>query len=387
VVAVCGHAAQGGGFCARIFCARIEGCGWTCAQKLLRSDRSELVVEPRLNASQRAKVLELGLVVPERMKLKLPEGRGVQIVATSLMDTQKFPTHAFGELYRKRWGIEEGFKLLKHRQHLEGFSGELPESIEQEIGAKLLLNNIAQAVAHQAKRDVTKADKERWAVSAAYALKQAGPVVVCAFKGVATVLKRSVKALTGVLQKPWSEYVQIDHSHASMPSAAHSACVRLIGKFGLNLMALPIGLAGGDNLYGYVANPGGWIDPLGWCAQALGNNMEAAGINRPANTTPHHIAGDTSAASLRGRQILNKHGIHPDDAANGVFLPNCFNTNASVPGILHNGRHPNVHVDAVNTRLIDADALGVKQAVFNELKSIGQELSQAARNTKWINVL
>jgi Transposase DDE domain len=188
------------------FCARIEGCGWTCAQKLLRSERSELVVEPRLNASQRAKVLELGLVVPERVKLRLvkvqlPEGRGVQVVATSLMDTQKFPTHAFGELYRKRWGIEEGFKLLKHRQHLEGFSGELPESIEQEIGAKMLLNNIAQAVAHQAKRDVTKADKERWAVNAAYALKQAGPVVVCAFKGVATVLKRSVKALTGVLSK------------------------------------------------------------------------------------------------------------------------------------------------------------------------------------------
>jgi RHS repeat-associated protein len=27
----------------------------------------------------------------------------------------------------------------------------------------------------------------------------------------------------------------------------------------------PIGLAGGDNLYGYVPNPSGWMDPLGWC--------------------------------------------------------------------------------------------------------------------------
>jgi hypothetical protein len=114
---------------------------------------------------------------------------------------RSLPTHTFGELYRKRWGIEEGFKLLKHRQHLEGFSGELPESIEQEIGAKMLLNNIAQALAYQASRDLSKADKQRWAVNSAYALKQAGPVVVCAFKAVAKMLKRSVKALTAVLSK------------------------------------------------------------------------------------------------------------------------------------------------------------------------------------------
>jgi Transposase DDE domain len=149
------------------FCARIEGCGWTCAQKLLRSDRTELVVHQRLNGHQRAKLLELGLSAPERVtlrliKVQLPDGNGVQVLATSLMDGEKFPSCAFGELYRKRWGIEEGFKLLKHRQHLEGFSGELPESIEQEIGAKMLLHNIAQAVAHQAHGRVGKADKGRW---------------------------------------------------------------------------------------------------------------------------------------------------------------------------------------------------------------------------------
>ena len=28
----------------------------------------------------------------------------------------------------------------------------------------------------------------------------------------------------------------------------------------------PIGLAGGNNLYQYAANPTGWIDPLGWAS-------------------------------------------------------------------------------------------------------------------------
>ena len=149
----------------------------------------------------------------------------------------------------------------------------------------------------------------------------------------------------------------------------------------------PIGLAGGENLYAYAPNPMGWVDPWGWCAVALGKNMEAAGVKRPTNSTPHHIAGDTSAASLPGRNILAKNGIHSDDAANGVFLPNRFNTDSSVPGILHNGRHPDSYIRAVNDRLSLADAAGGKQAVLKELDALRQELLNAARNTRWTDAL
>lgn len=146
-------------------------------------------------------------------------------------------------------------------------------------------------------------------------------------------------------------------------------------------------MAGGDNLYAYAPNPMGWVDPWGWCAVALGKNMEAAGVKRPTNSTPHHIAGDTSAASLPGRNILAKNGIHSDDAANGVFLPNRFNTDSSVPGILHNGRHPDSYIRAVNDRLSLADAAGGKQAVLKELDALRQELLNAARNTRWTDAL
>ena len=149
----------------------------------------------------------------------------------------------------------------------------------------------------------------------------------------------------------------------------------------------PIVLVGGFNAYAYAPNPISWIDPWGWCAIKLGKNMQAAGIKRPLNTTPHHIVGDTSKASLPGRKVLAKHGIHKDDAVNGVFLPNRANADPAVPGILHNGRHPNSYIDAVNRRLIDADFQGGKQAVFNELKSIRQELLQASRNDSWSDVL
>jgi IS4 transposase len=57
------------------------------------------------------------------------------------MDQGRYHTQAFAQLYHQRWGIEEGFKLAKHQQHLEGFSDEAPESIRQEIQAKILMHN------------------------------------------------------------------------------------------------------------------------------------------------------------------------------------------------------------------------------------------------------
>ncbi|NHZ66931.1 hypothetical protein F1735_32430 [Massilia sp. CCM 8694] len=157
-----------------------------------------------------------------------------------------------------------------------------------------------------------------------------------------------------------------------------------IGRF---ISQDPIGLDGGANLYAYTPNPTGWMDPWGWCATALGKNMEAAGIHRPANTTPHHIGGDTSIRSLPARNILKAHGIHHDDALNGVFLPNRFNTDLSIPGILHNGRHPDKYIDAVNDRLRTANARGGKQAVEMELGQLRQELLNAVRTAKWSTVI
>ena len=53
----------------------------------------------------------------------------------------------------------------------------------------------------------------------------------------------------------------------------------------------------------------------------------------------------------------------------------------------HNGRHPNVYIEEVNKRLFAAEAIGGKQGVLGELKTIGQEFQQAPRTTLWKDVL
>ncbi|WP_346770499.1 RHS repeat-associated core domain-containing protein [Pseudomonas sp. 273] len=148
----------------------------------------------------------------------------------------------------------------------------------------------------------------------------------------------------------------------------------------------PIGLLGGQNLYSYSPNTLGWIDPLGWCSKALGKNLEAGGITRPVNTAAHHIVGDTAKLAAPARDILKKHGIHVDDAVNGVFLPNRNNTDLSIPGILHNGKHPNSYFETVNEIITNADRMGGKEGVTKALNNIRQKLLSASRDSNWKDI-
>jgi len=187
------------------FCARIEGCGWGQAQQLLRSQEHECVMHAKLKAKDRKQIQALGLEPPETLSLRLvkvvlPNGY-LEVLATSLLDQQRYPAQAFAELYHQRWGIEEGFKLVKHRQHLEGFSGKAPESIRQDIQAKILMHNIVQAVASQAQKQAKAEQQVCYSVNRAYALKAVRTVIVTLFKGCHKALGRQLKSLLSVLSK------------------------------------------------------------------------------------------------------------------------------------------------------------------------------------------
>uniref|UniRef100_UPI0023BA1F01 RHS repeat-associated core domain-containing protein n=1 Tax=Aeromonas salmonicida TaxID=645 RepID=UPI0023BA1F01 len=148
----------------------------------------------------------------------------------------------------------------------------------------------------------------------------------------------------------------------------------------------PIGILGGENNYGYVPNPVNWVDPLGLSSCELAKKMEKAGTPRPNNSAAHHIVGETSKRAQPARNILKKHKIDLNGADNGVFLPNSKNTDA-MSGILHNGKHPDKYIDAVNRRIRDADKLNGKQGVLDELGKIKDILSSANRDASWYNIL
>ena len=97
----------------------------------------EIVVEKCLTTKALAQLGEAGGKQAKGLKVKvrlvrvvLPSGR-IEVLATSLLDSAAHPSESFAALYKSRWKIEEAFKTLKHRLHLEGFTGELPHVIEQ----------------------------------------------------------------------------------------------------------------------------------------------------------------------------------------------------------------------------------------------------------------
>ena len=67
-----------------------------------------------------------------------------EVLATSLLDEQRYPAEAFGQLYHQRWKVETFFDRLKNKINLELFSGHLPIVIEQDFFASILLANILE---------------------------------------------------------------------------------------------------------------------------------------------------------------------------------------------------------------------------------------------------
>jgi hypothetical protein len=92
--------------------------------------------QPEMRAAGRPTVLTLRLVT---VRLKTGE---LEVLATNLLDAERYPIECFGELYHYRWGIETYYGLLKGRLDLGNFTGLSSEAIYQDVHATVLVSNL-----------------------------------------------------------------------------------------------------------------------------------------------------------------------------------------------------------------------------------------------------
>ena len=85
------------------------------------------------------------------VRVDLPSGT-TEILITSLIDEEVYPSHIFADLYHQRWGIEEDYKVMKSRLNIENFSGMSVEAILQDIHAKTLTKNLASIAIFEAEK-------------------------------------------------------------------------------------------------------------------------------------------------------------------------------------------------------------------------------------------
>ena len=109
------------------FIIRMQSISIKEVQDFFNSDEKDQIIEIKELANKSAeKVRELNLKFgPFKIRLiKIILDNGdVEVLATSLLDKEKYPASEFKWLYGKRWGIETNFDHLKNHLMIEDFTG------------------------------------------------------------------------------------------------------------------------------------------------------------------------------------------------------------------------------------------------------------------------
>ena len=79
------------------------------------------------------------------VRIELPNGE-IEILMSSLLDSQKYPNSIFKDLYFLRWGVETFYDELKNKIKAEHFSGYSNQSILQDFYAALFVSNVQSLI-------------------------------------------------------------------------------------------------------------------------------------------------------------------------------------------------------------------------------------------------
>lgn len=101
------------------------------------------------------------------LKIKLENGE-IEVLATSLLNKEKYPRKIFKELYFKRWPVETVFNALKNKLQIELFSGKRVKVILQDFYAKIIQSNLYRLLeicSEKKLKKKTKREKYKYAIN------------------------------------------------------------------------------------------------------------------------------------------------------------------------------------------------------------------------------
>lgn len=87
------------------------------------------------------------------IRIDLPSGE-IEILMTSLLDSKKYPTNIFKELYFIRWGVETFYDELKNKLKLEYFTGYSQISILQDFYCAIFISNLQSVIVNDLQEEL-----------------------------------------------------------------------------------------------------------------------------------------------------------------------------------------------------------------------------------------
>ena len=170
------------------FCARMKLSGWNVVKRFVASGLSEqtVVIQPTYLASQDCRDHQLSTqpLTIRLIRIALADGE-VEVLATSLLDSQTDPISIFKELYHLRWPVEEQYKVIKSRIEVENFSGISTLAVYQDFHAKVFTANLTAILTRPAQAVVTQTNAEkkyRYQINLTNALSKMKDTVVLLFQ-------------------------------------------------------------------------------------------------------------------------------------------------------------------------------------------------------------
>ncbi|TRX22328.1 IS4 family transposase [Flavobacterium franklandianum] len=88
------------------------------------------------------------------VRVDLPGGE-IEILMTSLLDSQIYPASMFKELYFLRWGIETFYDELKNKLKLEYFTGYSIISIKQDFFCAIFISNLQSVIVNDLQEELS----------------------------------------------------------------------------------------------------------------------------------------------------------------------------------------------------------------------------------------
>lgn len=93
------------------------------------------------------------------VRVDLPDGE-IEVLITSLLDSQIYPSSMFKELYFLRWGIETYYDELKNKLKVEFFTGYSKTTIFQDFFCAIFISNLQSVIVNSLQEEIKDMNKE-----------------------------------------------------------------------------------------------------------------------------------------------------------------------------------------------------------------------------------
>jgi hypothetical protein len=94
------------------------------------------------------------------LNVELPGGE-TEVLITTLLDSHKYPSKLFKELYFMRWGIETFIDELKNKLKIEHFSGYSDHTIRQDLACAIFISNLQSVIISSMAEELQEQNDQR----------------------------------------------------------------------------------------------------------------------------------------------------------------------------------------------------------------------------------